>query len=214
METAAKKPDLSATQLRNWPPVAFMAEAKRTVRLWSSHPAFSRSNGGLFSNPEDLANEIVVRVLDYLHKKPEHDEIDQVTFFHQIARYCQPGIIQDNYSIPSVAEGIEDHDGDETDYTRREIVDPDAVMQEDEDGERKEKLLNLLYKIGVGERDFALFDTSTADWIDATGLSERENRVMKAKRKKEIIEKIKSLNLGDDLARLMPVLRSSISVQI
>ncbi|MDE2175797.1 MAG: hypothetical protein KGJ54_10995 [Betaproteobacteria bacterium] len=109
---------------------------------------------------------------------------------------------------------IEDHDGDETDYTRREIVDPDAVMQEDEDGERKEKLLNLLYKIGVGERDFALFDTSTADWIDATGLSERENRVMKAKRKKEIIEKIKSLNLGDDLARLMPVLRSSISVQI
>lgn len=209
----ATKPDLVATPLRDWPPVALMAEAKRTARLWSSHPAFSRSNGGLFSNHEDLSCEIAARVLDYLHKKPENDDIDQVTFFHQIARYCQPGIIQDNYSIPSVAEGIEDHDKDETDYVRREIMDSDtAIIEEDED--RKENLLNLLGKIGVGERDFALFDTSAADWIDATGLSERENRVMKAKRKKEIIEKIKSMNLGDDLARLMPVLRKSILAQV
>ena len=209
----ATKPDLVATPLRDWPPAAFMAEAKRTARLWRNNPAFSQSNGGLFSNHEDLSCEIAARVLDYLHKKPENDDIDQVTFFHQIARYCQPGIIQDNYSIPSVAEGIEDHDKDETDYVRREIMDSDtAIIEEDED--RKENLLNILGKIGVGERDFALFDTSAADWIDATGLSERENRVMKAKRKKEIIEKIKSMNLGDDLARLMPVLRKSILAQV
>ncbi|MHB1666544.1 hypothetical protein [Thiomonas sp.] len=214
MATTASVPYLSVTPLRDWPAHALMAEAKRTARLWRNNPAFSQSNGGLFSNHEDLSCEIAARVLDYLHKKPANDGIEQVTFFHQIARYCQPGIIQDNYSIPSLTEGIEDQDGDEADYARREIMDTDTAMREGEDAERKEKLLSLLCKIGVGERDFALFDTSTADWIDATGLSERENRVMKTKRKKEIVEKIKLMNLGDDLARLMPVLRNSIRAQV
>ncbi len=214
MATTVIKPktDLSATPLRHWPPVALMLEAKHTAKLWSNHPAFSRANGGLFSNLEDLGEEIVVRVLDYMQRKPANDEIDQVTFFHQVARYCQPGIIQDNYAIPSVADGIEDQDGE--DYAVREIIDPGTAMIEEEDEERQEKLLNLLRKIGVSERDFALFDTSTPDWVEATGLSERENRVMKAKRKKVIIDKIKSMNLGDDLARLMPVLRNSILAQV
>lgn len=208
------KSSLSTTPLRDWPPVSFMAEAKHTAKLWSNNPAFSKSNGGLFSNHEDLTDEIAVRVLDYLHKKPANDTIDQTTFFHQIARYCQPGIIQDNYSIPSVTEGIEDKSGDEADYASREIVDPATAMRDEEDTERKEKLRNILRKIKVDERDFALFETSTNDWIEATGLSERENRVMKTRRKKEIIEKIKAMNLGDDLARLMPALRSSIIAQI
>ena len=214
MKTTSHNHDLSVTPLRNWPAHALAAEAKRTARLWCNNPAFSQTNGGLFSNHEDLASEIAARVLEYLQKKPASDDIDQITFFHQIARYCQPGIIQDNYSIPSVTEGIEDKSGDEADYASREIVDPATAMRDEEDAEREEKLRNILCKIKVDERDFALFETSTNDWIEATGLGERQNRVMKIRRKKEIIEKIKSMNLGDDLARLMPVLRKSILAQV
>ena len=213
MKTSAKKPDLSVTPLRNWPPEAIMAEAKRAAQLWSNVKEFGRSNGGLFSDVNERSAEIVVRVLDYLRKKQANDSIDQMTFFHQIAKYCQPGIIQDNYSIPSITEGVEDHGGDETDYSRREIGDQDAAVCDEYESERQEELLNLLRKIGVGERDFALFDTSGADWVEATGLSERQNRVMKTKRKKEIVEKIKSMNLGGDLVRLIPVLRNSILAQ-
>ena len=140
-----------------------------------------------------------MRVLEYLHKKSANNTIDQVTFFHQVARYCQPGIIQDSYSIPSATEGIEGKGGDETDYAGREIVDPDTTMREEEEAERLAKLENLLRKIGVGERDFALFGTSTSDWMDATGLSERENRNQKTKRKKEIAERIAAVAANDEM---------------
>ena len=203
MATITNKIDLSTTPLRDWPPRALMAEAKRTARLWSNHPAFNPKNGGIFSDHEDRADEITVRVLDYSHKKPVKDGIDQVTFFHQIARYCKPGIIQDSYSIPSATEGIEGDGGDETDYPKHEIVDPDTARREEEDAERKEKLQNLLRKIGVGERDFALFDTSNADLIEATGCCERKARELKDLRKKEIIKMINSLAGGDEIVREM-----------
>lgn len=198
MKTSASNTKLSATPLRDWPPEAIMAEAKRTARLWANHPAFSRINGGLFSYADEREAEIVVRVLDYIQNKPANDSIDQVTFFHQIARYCQFGIIKANYCIQSITEEADDQGGDDADYANREIIDQNTTAGEDDPG-LQEELANFLRKIGVDERDFALFDTSCADWIEATGLSEREHRVMKARRKKEIMEKIKSSGLdGSD----------------
>lgn len=214
MKINSQNHNLSAIPLRNWPPEAIMEEAKRTARLWTNRKEFSPMNGGLFSDPSERAAEIVVRVLDYLRKKQANDSIDQVTFFHQIARYRQFDIIKTNYCIPSITEGSEDYGGDEADYVHREIADQDAVSGEEVDPELQQKLVSFLRKIGVGERDFTLFDTSTADWVAATGMSEREHRAMKARRKKEIIEKIKSMNLVDELVRLMPVLRMSIFAQI
>jgi hypothetical protein len=205
---------LATTPLRNWPPQAFMAEAKRTARLWSNHPAFIESNGGLFSDIEDRTSEITVRVLDYLLKKLTDDSIDQVTLFHQIARYCQPGIVQDSYSIPP-DKFIEDDDLEEDDANREKINDLEAQQrEEDERAERMEKLQTLLRKSGVTERDFALFDSASADFVEATGVSERGHRNMKSQRKNEILKKIKSLKLDDNLVRLVPVLRGSILAQI
>ena len=192
------KSNLSTTPLRNWQPTDLMAEAKHTARLWSNHPAFNPNNGGLFSNHEDRAEEIVVRVLDYLRKKPAKDASDQVTFFHQIARYCQQGIIQDNFAIPSVTEGVESAGDDETDYPKHEIADPDTAGSEEETDERRAKLENLARKLRLGERDVALFQTHTKDWTAATGLCERTHREMKSDRKKEIAERIAEVDAARD----------------
>lgn len=206
------KIELSATPLRDWPPQTFMAAAKRAARLWTYHPAFSPANGGLFSDPEDRADEIAMRVLEYLKKKPANDKIDQVSFFYQIAQYCKNGIIQDSYSIPLQTEGV-DHDAEEIDRLI-EIADQQQHGEAEEETQRHEQLQDLMLKIGITVRDFALFDTTSADWIEATGLSERHHRAAKSERKNEILAKIKTLNLKEDLAALMPVLRSSIFQQI
>ena len=187
---ARTRSNLSTTPLRKWEPTDLMAEAKRTARLWCNHPAFNPKNGGIFSDSEDRADEIAVRILDYLRKKPAKDEINQVTFFHQIARYCQPGIVQSSYAIPSVTEGVGGGGDDETDYPQHEIADPDLVGSEDEAAERRAKLENLAHKLRLGERDVALFMTSSEDWVAATGLCERTHREMKSDRKKEIVERI------------------------
>ena len=196
---ARTKSNLSTIPLREWPPEALMREAKRTAGLWCNHPAFSQSNGGLFSNREERADEIAVRVLDYLRKKPAKDALNQVTFFHQIARYCQPGIVRSNYAIPSVAEGVEGAGDDETDYPKHEIVSPDTAGSEEETVERRAKLENLTHKLGIGERDVALFQTSTKDWVSATGLCERTHREMKSDRKKEIAERIAEVAANDEI---------------
>lgn len=197
--------NLATTPLSSWPPEALMAEAKRVARFWSNNPAFIARNGGLFADIEDRTSEIVIRVLDYLQKKPTDDSVNQVTLFHEIARYCQPGIVQDSYSIPSdkfYAEDSSDEDGG-----HREKATDLAVEQREEN--RIEKLQALLHRIGIAERDFALFDSSISDFVQATGLSERAHRNMKSQRKNEILEKIKSLKLDGDLIRLAPALRHS-----
>ena len=196
---ARTRSNLSITPLRKWEPTDLMAEARRTARLWCNHPAFNPKNGGIFSDSEDRADEIVVRVLDYLRKKPAKDEINQVTFFHQIARYCQPGIVQSGYAIPSVAEGVEGAGDDETDCPKHEIVSPDTSGSEEETVERRAKLESLAHKLRLGERDVALFETSTEDWVAATGLCERTHREMKSDRKKEIAEKIGEVAANDEI---------------
>ena len=195
---ARTKSNLSTTPLRNWQPTDLMAKAKHTAMLWSNHPAFNPNNGGLFSNHEDRGVEIAVRVLEYLRKKPAKDAIDQVTFFHQIARYCQQGIIQDNFAIPSVTEGVEGA-GDDEDYPKHEIADPDTPGNEEKTAERRAKLENLAHKLRLGERDVALFQTHTKDWTDATGLCERTHREMKSDRKKEIVERIAEVAANDEM---------------
>jgi len=201
--------NLATTPLRSWPPEALMAEAKRAARFWSNNPAFIAQNGGLFKDIEDRRSEIITRVLDYLQKKPTDDSVNQITLFHEIARYCQSGIIQDSYSIPS--DKFDAEDSLDEDVGHREKAIDLTVEQREED--RIEKLQALLHRIGVAERDFVLFDSSISDFVESTGLSERAYRTIKSRRKNEIFEKIKSLKLDGDLIRLAPALRGSILFQ-
>lgn len=194
---------LAATPIRDWPPECIMREAMRAAKLWSAHPAFN--NGGPLDDVDARAQEIVARVLDYLKKKPHDDEIDQVTFFYQIVGYCKPGIIQSCYHIQTVSSDADAGSGEEDDdwveYTNQEMSDPRA-------SDDRKAWENLMRKIGIKERDAALFQTPTRDWVEATGLSERQHREMKTKRKLQLINIIKNKNLADDLVRLMPSLKN------
>ena len=199
---------LSTTPLHHWRGEDLLAGAKRTARFWASNPAFNPKNGGTFSNQDDLMAEIACRVIERLKKEPPNNAIDQVTFFHRVARYCQPGIIQSNYSLPSLTEGVA---SDSEDIGCDDVVDPTFCEEADEsEQEKSEAILMLFKKIGISEHDSSIFETTSSDFEEATGLSERHLRNKKAARKKEIIRVIKTKNLGDDLARLLPSLRDAI----
>jgi hypothetical protein len=199
---------LSATPLHDWMGEDLLAEAKRAARFWASNPAFNPKNGGTFSSQDDLSAEIVCRVIERLKKEPPNNAIDQVAFFHRVARYCQPGIIQSNYSLPSLTEGVA---SDSEDFGCDDVVDPSFCDEADEsDQEKSEAILRLFKKIGISEHDSSIFETTSSDFEEATGLSERHLRDKKAARKKEIVRVIKAKNLGDDLSRLLPGLRDAI----
>lgn len=192
-----------ATPLRDWPPESILEEAMRAAKLWAAEPAFNR--GGPLDDTESRSQEIAVRMLDYLSKKPHKDEIDQIAFFYQIAAYCKPGIIQSCYHIQTVSSDSHGDEADGDDEFAVQIYDYDAETPDSGDGLAWK---NLMRKLGVGERDVALFQTSTSDWSEATGLSERRHREMKSKRKEEIIDQIRKKNLAVDFVRLMPNLRN------
>jgi len=188
-----------------------MSEAKRTALFWRNNPAFSENHGGmqsggLYSDQEERTAEIVVRMLARLKKESPKPEIDQITFFHQVARYCLSGIEQANRAPSSVTEGVGEC-GDADDGG--EIAAPPFgyATDHDETAERADAIRDLFKKIGVGEKDFALFDTTADEWKETTGSSERHLRDKKTKRRKEILATIKVKNLGAEAARLMPGLR-------
>ncbi|CAZ88957.1 conserved hypothetical protein [Thiomonas arsenitoxydans] len=201
---------LSTTPLHAWPPEALMREARRTALFWRNNPAFHESHGslqsgGLYANQEERSAEIIVRVLSRLKKEPPKPHLDQITFFHQVARYCLDGIIQANSAPASVAYadgGVED-DADDSGG----IASPFFDVADDNESDHADAIRDLFKKIGVGEKDFALFDTTAEEWKETTGSSERHWRNKKTQRKKEILSTIKAKNLGDEVARLMPRLR-------
>lgn len=208
--TKTSKSRLATTPLRDWPPQSILAEAARAAKLWSREPAFT--SGGPLDDIESRAQEIAVRMLDYLSKKPHQDEIDQVAFFYQIAAYCKPGIIQSCYHIQTVLSDTQgDEAGGDDEYAPQEMYGAETQGNGEGDGEAWQ---NLMLKIGVGERDVALFQTPAREWVSATGLSERQHREMKSNRRKEIIDEIRSKKLGADLARLMPGLKNALLTPI
>jgi len=186
-----------------------MSEAKRTALFWRNNPAFSEGrgsvqSGGLYSDQEERSAEIIVRVLARLKKEPPKPDLDQVTFFHQVARYCLSGIEQANRAPLSVTEGVGEC-GDADDAGG--LADPFFDVADDNESDHADAIRDLFKKIGVGEKDFALFDTTAGEWKETTGSSERHLRDKKTKRRKEILSIIKAKNLGDEIARLMPRLR-------
>ncbi len=192
---------LSVIPLHDWPPEALMRESKRAAMFWRNDPAFREKyghiqSGGLYVDKDERAAEIMFRVLERLKKEPPKPHIDQTTFFHQVARYCKPGIANANRGRLSVTEGADGDEGDANDSGESEIDGPffDVTGDADKDAERAEVIQELFKKIGVGEKDFVLFDTTVADWIESTGLSERQLRNEKESRKKEIEKKINSLS--------------------
>ncbi|VDY03879.1 MULTISPECIES: hypothetical protein [unclassified Thiomonas] len=205
-------PQLSVTPLHAWPPEALMREAKRAALFWRNNPAFrenygSMQSGGLYANQEERTAEIIVRVLARLKKEPPKPNLDQITFFHQVARYCFFGIANANHAPMSVS----DVEGDDI----GEIYDQffDVASNEQDEADHAEAIQELFKKIGVGEKDFALFGTTEDEWKEATGLSGRLLRVKKDQRKKEILSTIKAKKLGDEVARLMPRLRDVLFVE-
>ena len=202
---------LSTLPLHAWRGEDLLSEAKRTARFWASNPAFNPKNGGTFSNQDDLSAEIVCRVIERLKKEPPNNEIDQVTFFHCVARYCQPGIIQSNYSLPSLTEGVaSDSEDFGCDGVAASLYDETEGEDAEHEAEKSEAILRLFKKIGISEHDSSIFETTSSDFEEATGLSERHLRDKKAARKKEIVRVIKAKNQGDDLSRLQPGVRDAI----
>ncbi|MBN8744559.1 MAG: hypothetical protein J0I24_09650 [Thiomonas arsenitoxydans] len=192
------KNQLVGTPLRDWPPQALLLECQRAARLWADTEINGWrpfKSGGSLDQMEDRAQEILVRVLDYLKKKPTDDKINQVTLFYQVAKYCKYGIVQSCYAVgtvPSDSGGDDETEcglGDAGNYQNDSEEEFGGEINDD-GGENSLKL--LLCRIGVGEADHALFETTSRDWGDATGLSERTHREMKDMRRREIISKINS----------------------
>lgn len=187
---------LDTVPLREWPPSAMLSECARAAGLWSSEPAFLC--GGPLDDAEARAQEIALRVLGYLKKKPANDAISQITFFYKIAGYCKPGIIQSSYyikTVPSDSGGDDEVGTDEMEYPNQAIGEVETVDGLDgEDGD--EKLKKLLRKIGVTELDHSMFDCTAKEWKAATGFSERDFRTTKARRKEYIAAEIDRLCSG------------------
>lgn len=204
---------LSTTPLHAWPGEALMREAKRVATFWSNDPAFRERYGqmragGLYVDKEERAAEIMARVLARLKKEPPKPHLDQMTFFHQVARYCKPGIAHENKGRMSVTEGA----GGDGDANNDEIADLFfSVGGGSENEEQHTKATHALFKkIGVSEKDITLFDATDEDWMESTGLSKRLRWTKKDKRRKEIIAKIKEKGLCSEAARLMPRLRDTL----
>ena len=107
------------------------------ARLWRGHPAFSPGNkisGSLFLDQEELAAEIMVRVINRLKVEPTSDTVDQVDLFHRVALYSRESIAQSNYCVPSIAVGSAVDAGDhDSDYSgQKEIAGPPGPVCNDD----------------------------------------------------------------------------------
>lgn len=176
---------LAALPLRDWPAPALLAECMRAAGLWSAEPAFN--SGGPLDDIEARAQEIAVRVLGYMKKKPADDAINQVTFFYRAAEYCKSGIKQSCYYIKTVSSDsggdVEVSDDEsELEYHKQDIG--DAEVAEIESG--GDELKTLMHKIGVTTLDHSMFDCTAKEWEAATGYRGRSFRGMKRKRKAAI----------------------------
>jgi predicted Fe-S protein YdhL (DUF1289 family) len=200
--------DLSTTPLHNWPGEALITHSKRAAGCWRNRPEFSPGNWSLYSNEEERAAELVCQVIARLKKEPPKPNLNQITFFYQVAEYCRFGI-KEHGEAPRITPiaGWEDAGGEDDDLGADEAG-GEAYFDE---GEKKADLAleiqDLFKKIGVGERDFSLFLTSAKDFEEATGFGERHFRDKKSLRKQEIINKIKAKKLTGEFVRLMPWLR-------
>lgn len=203
---------LSTTSLHNWPGEALITHSKRAARLWANRPEFSTGNWSLYSNEEERAAELVCRVIARLKKEPPKPNLDQVTFFYQIAEYCRFGIKEDGEAPRITPIATREDAGGKDDDLGADEVGGEAYFDEGEENPELALAIQALFKkIGVDERDFALFLTSTEDFKEATGLGERHFRDKKSLRKEEIINKIKAKRLTREFVRLMPWLRGELT---
>lgn len=189
---------LSSMPLHCWPATSLLEYSKNAARLWKNRPEFS-GNWSLFCDREELASELVARVLARLKKERPRPDVDQVTFFYQVAEYCRFEIEKIGRAPMIVQSSREDDDGEPYD-----LLDSISCESNDDNEEFVDEVREFFKKVGVGESDFALFLTPQKDFEDAAGLSERHIRDMKTARRREIANKIKKANLVATFKKIAP----------
>ena len=169
--------ELKSTPVKNWPANDLLAFCRDAARKWWKEPAFN--SGGALDDIDDRAHELLRRILENLHKSDETAS-DQITQFYRLANYCKPGMIESCYTVPTL-----EIRQDESDDAEPEPLEP--VFQDDQSSENLDDLLNAM---GIEEYDYTLFQSENRDWAAATGLSERDLRILRDQRRKQIINKV------------------------
>ncbi|MHB1669038.1 hypothetical protein [Thiomonas sp.] len=191
---------LKTTPILSWPGDAMLACAHKVARFW-----------GCGSDADEMAAEIVFRVIDYLNKRPGEQDPDEenrhfLDFdgqFFSIARYCKYSIIQDGYG-PQIAVSLNDDDHI-TEIIEQEFC---AGRDEQERLETTRQHVELFAKIGMNEEaDFSLFDSQVEVLADALGQSPRQITNIRSARKKEIVAKAKKAGALGELNDLLSTVR-------